>query len=114
MILFSLVFVFFGSGWSQENSKIEGSTVFFAQGMMRVPSDEVGDLQSKLRNLEFLKVVRLDELTSRFFILTHAMDQLTIDQVESWFGEFGGELYCIQIGIQGLDVPEPYPFKNCD
>lgn len=70
-------------------------------------------LEEQIRLNPYTNVVRLDWHTQRAFILTTGIDQLEENELRSWFGSYGAELTCIQIGTHGVDTVNPYPFTNC-
>ncbi len=87
---------------------------YFAQGILNISTEqEMRTLQDEMRQISGLQVVRLDFNTRRFFILTDGIG--TVDQaaIDSWFGTYATQLSCIQIGVHGVDVVNPYPFAGC-
>ncbi|MGJ8660599.1 MAG: hypothetical protein ACSHXL_01040 [Bacteroidota bacterium] len=106
-LFMAMLHISFGQSVVQENT-------FFAQGIYPTYNvDAIKELESEIRSLPFVKIVRLDINTSRFFILTKDIDQLDELTLRSWFSEKGNGLTCIQIGVYGTDAMNPYPFVNC-
>ena len=58
-------------------------------------------------------MVRLDMNTQRALVITANLTQLTTEEFKSWFGDYQSTVYCVQIGVQGVDVMNSYPFTNC-
>ena len=86
----------------------------FAQGMLNLESDqEMIDLEQEMRLNPNLQVVRLDRNSNRFFILTYDVAELSEEDMLSWFGSYAELVTCIQIGVHGVDTPNPFPFTNC-
>lgn len=118
MRLISMLFVLFVQSsflFSQLSEAEEyGANKFFAQGMVNIDNpDTILELQSEMRSIDFLEVVRIDRTSKRFFLLISDMQSVSEDQVRSWFGEFGNDIYCIQVGIHGVDKINSFPFSNC-
>jgi hypothetical protein len=89
--------------------------VFFVQGELHISDKPTMDsLQTLLRSKSIIKIARLDWFSKRIFILTQGIDSLSLNEFESWFGNFSSQLFCIQIGIYGVDTLNPYPFTNCN
>lgn len=86
----------------------------FAQGMYSIEqSNDVQSLEEAMRSNPNISIVRLDQYSNRFFILTQNISSLTEEDLRSWFGEFGDRIDCIQIGLHGVDQVNPFPFTNC-
>lgn len=93
----------------------ENSTHFFAQGMLTISQEAMTELELDMRtNNPYLKVIRLDVYTNRFFLLTENITSLEIQDLLSWFGEFADSVSCVQIGLHGVDTVNPFPFTNCN
>lgn len=86
----------------------------FAQGILQMESDqEIIDLEREMRMNPSLQVVRLDRTSKRFFLLTLGLEELSEEDLRSWFGEFSDHVECIQIGVHGVDAVNSFPFANC-
>jgi len=96
-------------------SQIENHPTLFAQCMIQIDSKpEMDSLQALIRQNPHTNIVRLDWNTKRVFLLTQDIDTLSIAEFKSWFGDYSNKLTCIQIGVHGVDVVNPYPFTNCE
>jgi hypothetical protein len=89
------------------------TTSLFAQGLIELDEEQMISQELELRQHPNVKVVRLDRLTNRFFILIQNINSLTEEELITWFGENGSKLKCVQIGIHGIDQVNPFPFQNC-
>lgn len=100
--------------FAQNQTTSSAPTPFFAQGLFPEQDETIiRDLESEIRSLPFISVVRLDTYSNRFFILTKDIDQIDELTLRSWFSEIGSELKCIQIGVHGIDSINSFPFVNC-
>lgn len=105
--LFILNFKIFGYSQTDKVS-------LFAQCKFDIKDQkELKILENKIRQNPNVKVVRLDFVSQRSFILTQNLSELTEDQFVSWFENFSDSVKCIQIGVYGVDKINPYPFSNC-
>ena len=87
----------------------------FAQCMFDIQDQqEMQTLETELKMHPYTNIVRLDWHTQRAFVLTMGLNDLTEEDFRSWFGDYGESLTCIQIGVHGIDVVNPYPFENCE
>lgn len=92
----------------------EGS-VYFAQCMINMDDQTAfTQLEQALRDNPYVKVVRLDWISKRAFLLTKDLDSFTKEQFTSWLGEHSETATCIQIGLYTVDPINPYPFTNCE
>ena len=99
----------FGS-YSQQQSE----TVFFAQCMLTIDNQEdFNELTAILQANPYVKVVRLDWISHRLFLITKDINQLSLETFKSWLGAIDSKSECIQIGLHGTDLVNPYPFVNC-
>lgn len=90
------------------------STVLFAQCMFEINDrNAMNELSDIIASNQYVEMVRLDHNTQRALILTHNLDSLSEEEFRSWFGAYSGTVYCIQIGVKGVDAINPYPFTNC-
>ncbi len=97
------------------NNSTQNSTVFFAQCMLTIESeDELRELEIYLRANPYISVARVDIPTKRIFLLTKNIDTFTSESLSSWLGEASTKSYCHQIGIYGVDTIATYPLKNCN
>jgi len=95
-------------------SQQQGETNFFAQCMLTIDNqEEFNDLTAVLQANPYVKVVRLDWISHRLFLLTKDIDELPLETFKSWLGVYDTKAACIQIGLHGTDVVNPYPFVNC-
>lgn len=93
----------------------ESQTVLFAQCHFSIPVlEDMLILEEDMSSHPNAKLIRLDFNTQRAFILTKGIEELTKDELASWFEEFNETISCVQIGIKGIDHIDKYPFENCD
>lgn len=110
------VVIFIGINFNssaQEKSTTENN-ISFAQCLFTINSiEEMQALELKMRNNPELSVVRLDWNTQRAFMLSKEGHSISKDELMTWFGSYSDSITCIQIGKQGIDPIERYPFTNC-
>jgi len=107
IILFLVLTLSFGS-FAQSNPKV------FTQGLFSIANNEdVRSLETAMRSIPSLNVVRLDFNTQRFFVLKNDATPITEDDVKSWFGNHANSVSCIQIGVHGQDEVKSFPFTDC-
>jgi len=95
-------------------SQQQNETSFFAQCMLTIDNqEEFNDLNAILQVNPYVKVVRLDWISHRLFLMTKDIDQLPLETFKSWLGVYDINAECIQIGLHGTDLVNPYPFVNC-
>lgn len=103
-----------GYNYAQSTASQQNQTMLFAQGMFSIDDAQlIIDQENDLRNHPNVQVVRLDKYSNRFFILIKDLDSLTEQDLRSWFGSYGDDLNCIQIGTYGIDQINSFPFTNC-
>ena len=110
LFISTIILSFSFLGYSQNTDSYN----FFAQGMFDVEASEMEALQEELRLHPDLQVVRLDKNSNKFFILTYQRTELTELELLSWFDDAAEFVRCIQIGRQGIDIPNRYPYPNCE
>jgi hypothetical protein len=92
----------------------QGAT-FFGQCMIELQSQESArEIEDQLRQNPMIKVVRIDYNTQRAFILTQPLTELSESDFVSWFAEQSDRVRCVQVGRQGVDMVNPFPFEGCD
>lgn len=97
------------------NNSNQSSTVFFAQCLLTVESEnELRELETQLRANPYVSVVRVDIPTKRIFLMTKNIDTFTTETLLSWLGDAATKSTCHQTGIYGVDTIATYPFKNCN
>lgn len=112
MKLFLVGFVLVLSSFSAYSQQSE--THFFAQCMLTIDNQEdFNDLTASLQANPYVKVVRLDWISKRLFLLTKDINELPLETFKSWLGIYDTKANCIQIGLHGTDLVNPYPFVNC-
>lgn len=112
-----IVLVTFWIGFQTINaqSSESQSLTLFAQGMFSTEdADATATIESTLSANPNISIVRLDNSSGRFLVLTQNISTLTESQVRSWFGELGESLTCIQIGVHGVDKRNSFPFTECN
>jgi hypothetical protein len=86
----------------------------FAQCMFDIQDQQAMlDLEQEMRLNPNTDMVRLDFNTQRAFIITVDLQTLSENDFRSWFGAYASGVHCVQIGVRGVDVMDPYPFTNC-
>lgn len=86
----------------------------FAQCKFEIKDQKkLKELEEKIKNNPNVKIVRLDFVSQRSFIITKNISNLTEEQFLSWFENYSDLVSCIQIGIYGVDKINPFPFTNC-
>jgi hypothetical protein len=96
-----------------QNLATEDVTLF-GQCMIELQDqNEMLSLEAEMKLNPNVKIVRLDYISQRAFILTKDIDQLTEEQFTSWFNASSDKVRCIQIGRYGIDAIMPFPFQNC-
>lgn len=113
MLKFTLSFLlilYFQIGYSQTNE----ASVFFGQSKVELNSPEQAEqLAQTLREIPYVKTVRVDWLTKRIILITQNLNEFTEASFKAWLGEFAPLVSCIQVGLHGIDAIQPYPFTNC-
>jgi hypothetical protein len=104
-----------GTASAQSQSANQQTNVrLFAQCMFTISDQaEMEQLSNDLKNSPYTEMVRLDWHTQRALIITQGLNTLSIDDFKSWFAEYESTVHCVQIGVYGVDVMDPYPFTNC-
>ncbi|MGB0914823.1 MAG: hypothetical protein ACPGVI_02075 [Crocinitomicaceae bacterium] len=103
-----------GSSYAQTQGQTYTNTRLFAQCMFDISDkNQMLDLQTEIRNNPNIEMVRLDYNTQRALIITANLEELSELDFVSWFGTHSSTVYCVQIGVYGVDVMNPYPFTNC-
>jgi hypothetical protein len=94
---------------------LSSTTAFFGQCVIDINNhDEIRQLEADMRLNPHIKLVRLDVISKRVFILTKGIDVLTEENFRSWFLGYASKVRCVQIGLHGVDAINPYPFKGCE
>jgi hypothetical protein len=113
-VLIAFFMAFMHVSFAQPQVITANVTPFFVQGLFPDMNDEnVRVLETEIRQMDYVQLARLDIHTKRFFIITKDISQFDELTVRSWFSKIGDELECIQIGVQGIDSVNPFPFVNC-
>jgi hypothetical protein len=108
--LFGFLFVVFASNTQAQQSE----THFFAQCMLNIDNQtEFDQLTADLQANPYVKIVRLDWYSKRLFLLTKDITSFNLEIFNSWLGDEVSKASCIQVGLHGTDVVNPYPFVNC-
>lgn len=95
-------------------SQQQSNTHFFAQCILNIDDQAVlTSLEADLRQMPFVQVVRIDIPTKRVFLLTQNLEEISIESFKSWLGGHSESASCVQVGLHGTDVVQPYPFTNC-
>lgn len=114
-LILGLVFAM-GTFWVSAQSSVSqtNTPAFFAQCMVNVNNqNDLITLENQLRTIPYVNVVRVDIPTHRLFLITKDITSFTATEFASWMGTYSSSYSCLQIGLQGVDPINPYPFTNC-
>ncbi len=115
MRLYISFLMFFTSLNIGAQNTLNSTTTLFAQCAIDINDhDEIRQLEADMRLNPHIKLVRLDVISKRVFILTKGIDALTEENFRSWFLGYASKVRCVQIGLHGVDAINPYPFKGCE
>ncbi len=86
----------------------------FAQCLFQIKdAQELKNIENDIKLHPNVEVIRLDFTSQRAFIILKNTDIFTEENLISWFKNYGTTVSCIQIGVFGVDVIKPFPFKDC-
>ncbi len=112
-----LIFILILAGtFSASSQQVSSSnSKYFAQGLIDINSDqEIAALEQTMRLNPVFEIVRLDIPTKRFFLIINSSSNISESILKDWFGDYSDSLFCIQIGVYGIDAVNPFPFTDCD
>jgi len=112
-----IILSFIGSyTFSQDLQVTDGNNVvLFAQGLFTIETQqEMLALEEELKQHPNITMVRLDFQTQRSLIFTQGISSLSEVEFKSWFGDYAETVRCIQIGVNGIDQQQHYPYPNCN
>lgn len=118
-LILTMSFVFAFSvliGQTQQTSTSQQTSArLFAQCMFDIPTQaELDQVTYDIYlNHPDVEMVRLDLNTQRALVITTGDYPLTEADFVSWFDQYANSVYCVQIGVYGVDTMNPYPFTNC-
>ncbi|MDF3027751.1 MAG: hypothetical protein K0S23_2058 [Fluviicola sp.] len=114
-LILSFVFAMFALwGNTQTTTSPTNAPAFFAQCMVNLNNqNDLTTLENQLRSIPYVSVVRVDVPTHRLFLVTKDISSFTAAEFTSWMGSYSSSYSCLQIGLQGVDPINPYPFTNC-
>jgi len=99
-------------GQSSGNTNVP---TYFVQCLFEIElQEDVDQLQDALRLSPFLEMVRLDWHSQRALLFTNGIENISFDDVRSWFMQYSETVRCINIGVKNIDVMEKFPFTNCE
>jgi hypothetical protein len=102
-------------GNAQNTASQTNAPAFFAQCMVNsTDQNELVTLENQLRAIPYVNIVRVDIPTHRLFLITKDISAFTAVEFTSWMGAYASSFSCLQIGLQGVDPINPYPFTNCE
>lgn len=105
-----LIMMFVHTSFAQN----ENGTEYFAQCLFDIQNQEtLLELEEQIRSNPSIKIVRLSGDMQFAFLITQGLSSFTESDFRALFGEYGKTLTCIQIGIDGIDERNQYPFTNC-
>jgi hypothetical protein len=106
IFLFVLIFGNF-KAYSQEQN-----TEYFGQGLFQITNiDTLKAVEAQIRANSEVIMARLDNNTQRFFIITN--EPLNEQKIKSWFGNYSNTIWCVYIGVRGVDPLRAFPF-DCE
>jgi hypothetical protein len=113
-----LIVLFLGAfgltGNSQLITTTSTNTNFFAQCMIQLDDNsDFTELENSLREIPYVKVARVDAVSSRVFVLTKDITTFSESDFLTWLGSYASASSCIQVGLHGVDQVNPFPFTNC-
>ena len=113
-----LIVLFLGAfgltGNSQVITTTSTNTNFFAQCMIQLDDNsDFTALENSLREIPYVKVARVDAVSSRVFVLTKDITTFSESDFLTWLGSYASASSCIQVGLHGVDQVNPFPFTNC-
>lgn len=112
MKLFTFLFFLFFAQVAM--TQTETPPQYFAQCLFDISDpSEVAALEEKLRNHPNVRVVRLQYDLKYALLITQGLNDFSEADFKSWFGAHGDKLTCIQIGVDGIDTRNQYPFSDC-
>lgn len=115
ILLFFAFSCFSFLGMAQSESNQTNTPAFFAQCLMNITTEsELTALETQLRAIPYVRVVRVDIPTHRLFLITKDLNALSVNDFNSWLGSYSSSYDCLQIGLHGVDSVNPYPFTNCN
>lgn len=101
-------------GNTQTSASQTNTPAFFAQCMVNLNNQtDLITLENQLRSIPYVSVVRVDIPTHRLFLVTKDISTFTATEFASWMGAYSSSYSCLQIGLQGVDPINRYPFTNC-
>lgn len=87
---------------------------FFAQCAIELADDAAYQaLEEQLRDNPYVKVVRVDAISRRIFLITKEITSFSEADFKNWISGYEQFAYCYQVGVHGVDVIRPFPFTNC-
>ena len=108
MLLFTLTV------FNSQSQQATTPVTLFAQCLFDISNQtEMNTLQDEMNANPYVEMVRLDFHTQRALIMTHDITALSEEEFKTWFGGHSSTVYCVQIGVRGVDKMNPYPF-DCD
>lgn len=115
LILSCLLIMSFGYVKAQSSLDNSSSHVYFAQGNFEFSENQ--DLESLSTHLALnsnIDVFRFDIEHNLFIVFTKDIQEFNKTVLLSWFGSYLTNISCTQIGIQGVDERNVFPFQNCN
>lgn len=87
---------------------------FFAQCAIELANElDYQNLETQLRENPYVKIVRVDAISKRVFLLTQDVTSFSEADFKNWITGYEQFATCYQVGVHGVDVINPYPFTNC-
>lgn len=117
MVKTLIFFCMLSFGFSSFGQQGSGTNDYklFAQATFVIPTEQdMLALEADIRQHPNVIMVRLDFNTQRVLLYTKDISSLSENDFRSWFGTYATTLQCVQIGVNGIDTMNHFPFQNCN
>lgn len=88
---------------------------YFAQGNFQLSeSQNLESLNDHISSNTNIQAFRFDVVNNLFIVFTKEIGTFDNAILMNWFGDYLTNVSCVQIGIQGVDERNEFPFQNCN